>query len=82
MPRLRLLAQQSTQPSQLVATKGMHARRSIFYSPHVEHAAFEINLVPTESAQLGYAETVPICDEDHRGVTMTVVCTDNLIRID
>jgi len=59
------LSEQSTQRSNLGTAERMHAWSSIFHSSHMEHASFEINLVPTQRTQLGYAQAVAIADENH-----------------
>src|ERR1700686_2221273 len=50
----------------------MDTRWSILHSSHVQKPSFEINLVPSQCAQLRHAKSVSVCYEDHRRVTVPV----------
>src|SRR6266478_7361718 len=50
----------------------MHARRAILGPTDVQAARVQLDLRPLEIAELGGPQTVPIADQDHGGVAMTV----------
>jgi hypothetical protein len=51
---------------------GVCAGRSILCPPDVEHRTVEVDLVPTQIADLGRPQTVTVGQQDHGGVAMTV----------
>jgi hypothetical protein len=50
----------------------MRARGAVLDPADMEHAAFEIDLIPTKVADLGRPQPVPEGEQDHGGVAVTV----------
>src|SRR5260370_15227324 len=50
----------------------MSAGGPVLDPPHVQHCAIEVDLVPTQIADLSRPKPVAECEQDHRGVPMTV----------
>jgi hypothetical protein len=50
----------------------MHARRPILETPHVHKPALQIDLIPAERTQFRRSQSMPVRDEDHRCVAVTV----------
>jgi hypothetical protein len=63
---------EAAQRSQLVALEGMRAGGAVLDPTHVEHRAIEINLVPSEIAQLGCSEPLTEGHQDRGRVSMPV----------
>jgi hypothetical protein len=49
------------------------ARDAVLDPADVEHSAGEVDLVPAEVADLGGPETMPVGQQDHGGVPVTVL---------
>jgi hypothetical protein len=60
------------QGPELVALDRMRAGCAVLDPADMEHGAIEVDLVPTQVADLGGAEAVPAGEEDHGRVTMAV----------
>jgi hypothetical protein len=67
-----LLALEPAQLPNLCAAQVVHARPAVLEPADVHKPLLEIELIPAERTQLPYPEHVPVADEDHRGVAMTV----------
>ena len=70
--RRSALTLQSAQGSQLIATDGMNARRSLFDTANVKRRGREVHLIPAKVAQLRRSQAMVIGDHDHRRVAMPV----------
>jgi hypothetical protein len=67
-----LLALQTPQRAYLDPAHRMHARRPVLETPHMHEPALQIDLIPAERAQLRRPQPMPVRDEDHRRVAMTI----------
>jgi hypothetical protein len=71
--RRRVLSLQATQRPQLVAMQRMCAWRPILDPAHVQDRGTEVDLVPTQVADLGRPQPMPERDQDH-GRFMVLRC--------
>jgi hypothetical protein len=60
------------QRPELVALDRMRARGAVLDPADVEHGAVEVDLVPTEVADLGRPQAVPAGQQDHGGIAMAL----------
>src|ERR1700683_4719652 len=72
IPTFHLLTFQPAQRSYLSPTDRMDARRPVLDPPHVEQSPTEIDLLPTQRAQLRRAQPMPVRYKDHCRIAMTV----------
>jgi hypothetical protein len=70
--RRRALALEPAQSAQLIALDRMRARGAVLYPADVEHRAVEVDLVPAKVADLSRSQAVPVGQQDHGGVAVTV----------
>ena len=68
----QLFALEPAQVTDLSTAQGMHARPAVLEPANVDEPLVEIELIPAQRAQLPYPEHVPVADENHGGVAMTV----------
>ena len=67
-----LLALQRAQRAHLFPADLLHARHAVLHPTHVHHAMREIDLIPSQRAQLADAEPVPERDQDHGRIAQPV----------
>src|SRR5262245_66176819 len=67
-----LLALELAQGSQLTAGNGMDSRRTILGSIDVQSTVTEVDRIPTQGHKLACPQAMPIGDQDHGGVAVTV----------
>jgi hypothetical protein len=70
--RRPLLTLQAPQGAQLIALKRMDAGRAALGPTDVQAPRGEFDLVPLQVAQLRGPQTMPVADQDHGGVAVTV----------
>ena len=61
---------ETPQRSHLIALQGTRARGSVLDPANVEHGAIEVDLIPTQVANLSRAQSVPEGYQDQGGVPM------------
>jgi hypothetical protein len=71
-PRGRLFALQAPERPQLVPLDRVNAWRSPLGAADVQAAGIELDLVPLQIADLGRPQAVPIGNQDHGCIAMTV----------
>jgi len=60
------------QRSDFLAAQRMNVIDPALGSADMQTAAVEVNLIPPQAAQFRGTKSVPVCDQDHGGVTVPV----------
>src|SRR3954451_12693559 len=70
--RRHLLVLEATQRAQLATAQGMHTRAAVLEPAHMQVALVVVDHVPAQGDELAGTQTVPVGQEDHRGVAVAV----------
>src|SRR5258706_5948317 len=68
----RRLPLEPTQRPELVTLERMDRWRATLHAPDMQARLIEVDLAPTEIADLGRPQATPVRDQDHDGVPMAV----------
>jgi hypothetical protein len=69
--RRRLPLEPAERP-QLVTLQRMDRRRATLHPPDMQPGLVEVHLAPTEVADFGRPQTMPVRNQDHRRITMAI----------
>src|SRR5262245_52125396 len=67
-----IFALEGPERSHLLATQLVHARDAVLEAPHVNEPVREVDLVPSERAQLRDAQAVAEGNQDHGGIPQAI----------